>query len=105
MLSMLDELDMSFALGASDYLLKPIKRDLLVDTVLKHIRDKENATVLVVDDLEENRNMIVEAGEDFPEQIPDNYIWMSAGQLKEFIKYNNFVNVQARCLLSSLRFS
>ena len=58
MLSMLDELDMSFALGASDYLLKPIKRDVLVDTVLKHIRDKENATVLIVDDLEENRNMI-----------------------------------------------
>jgi len=58
MLSMLDELDMSFALGASDYLLKPIKRDVLVDTVLKHIRDKDNATVLVVDDLENNRNMI-----------------------------------------------
>ena len=58
MLSMLDELDMSFALGASDYMLKPIKRDVLVDTVLKHIRDKENATVLVVDDLEENRNVI-----------------------------------------------
>ena len=58
MLSMLDELDMSFALGASDYMLKPIKREVLVDTVLKHIRDKENATVLVVDDLEENRNVI-----------------------------------------------
>ena len=58
MLSMLDELDMSYALGASDYLLKPIKRDILVDTVLKHIRDKDNATVLVVDDLENNRNMI-----------------------------------------------
>jgi oxidase EvaA len=53
---------------------------------------------------EENRNLIVEAGEDFPEDIPDNYIWMTAGQLKEFIKYNNFVNVQARCLLSSLSF-
>jgi len=58
MLSMLDELDMSFALGASDYLLKPINRDLLVDTVLKHIRDKENAMVLVVDDQDDNRNMI-----------------------------------------------
>lgn len=53
---------------------------------------------------EENRNLIVFAGDDFPEEIPDNYIWMSAGQLKEFIKYNNFVNVQARCLLSSLSF-
>jgi hypothetical protein len=29
---------------------------------------------------------------------------MTAAQLKEFIKYNNFVNVQARCLLSSLSF-
>ncbi len=53
---------------------------------------------------EENRNLIVFAGDDFPKEIPDNYIWMSAGQLKEFIKYNNFVNVQARCLLSSLSF-
>ena len=53
---------------------------------------------------EENRNMIVDAGVDFPEKIPDNYIWMTANQLKEFIKYNNFVNVQARCLLSSLSF-
>lgn len=53
---------------------------------------------------EENRNLIVMAGSDFPADVPDNYIWMSAGQLKEFIKYNNFVNVQARCLLSSLSF-
>jgi oxidase EvaA len=53
---------------------------------------------------EENRNLIVMAGNDFPEELPDNYIWMTAGQLKEFIKYNNFVNVQARCLLSSLSF-
>ncbi len=58
MLSMLDELDMSFALGAADYMLKPIKRDVLVETVLRHIRDKDNATVLVVDDMEENRNVI-----------------------------------------------
>jgi len=53
---------------------------------------------------EENRNLIIMAGDDFPEEVPDNYIWMTAGQLKEFIKYNNFVNVQARCLLSSLSF-
>ncbi len=54
---------------------------------------------------EENRNLIVEAGPDFPADLPSNYIWMTAGQLKEFIKYNNFVNVQARCLLSSLSFA
>jgi oxidase EvaA len=54
---------------------------------------------------EENRNLIVEAWDGFPENIPDNYIWMTARQLKEFIKYNNFVNVQARCLLASLSFT
>lgn len=54
---------------------------------------------------EENRNMIVMADDLFPETVPDNYIWMTAGQLKEFIKYNNFVNVQARCLLSCMRFN
>lgn len=53
---------------------------------------------------EENRNLIVIADDDFPDDVPDNYIWMTAGQLKEFIKYNNFINVQARCLLSSLSF-
>lgn len=51
---------------------------------------------------EENRNMVILADEHFPKQIPENYIWMTARQLKEFIKYNNFVNVQARCLLSAL---
>jgi len=53
---------------------------------------------------EENRNLLILAGDDFPEEIPDNFIWMTVGQLKTFIKYNNFVNVQARCLLSSLSF-
>ncbi len=53
---------------------------------------------------EENRNLIVYAGDDFPADVPDNYVWMTANQLKEFIKYNNFVNVQARCLLSSMSF-
>lgn len=53
---------------------------------------------------EENRNLIVTAGPDFPSKLPPNYIWMTAGQLNEFIKYNNFVNVQTRSLLSSLSF-
>ncbi|MDH5230681.1 MAG: response regulator [Gammaproteobacteria bacterium] len=58
MLSMLDEYDMSYALGAADYLLKPIRRHTLVETVLKHLRDKKQHTILVVDDMEENRFMI-----------------------------------------------
>lgn len=51
---------------------------------------------------EQNLNLIIEADENFPVAVPDNYIWMSVNQIKTFIKYNNFVNVQARCLLSCL---
>jgi oxidase EvaA len=54
---------------------------------------------------EENRNLIVEADEQLETNLPPNYIWMTAGQLKKFIQYNNFVNVQARSLLSSLSFT
>ena len=53
---------------------------------------------------ETNRNMIIEVGEDFPIAAPENYTWMTMHQLKEFIKYNNFLNVEARCLLSCLGF-
>ena len=58
MLSMLDELDMSFALGAADYLVKPIKRELLLETVFKHLRDSHDKRVLVVDDQPENREVV-----------------------------------------------
>jgi oxidase EvaA len=51
---------------------------------------------------EVNRNVIIAADEDFSLEVPDNYIWMTLGQLKEFVRYNNFVNVEGRCLLSCL---
>jgi oxidase EvaA len=51
---------------------------------------------------EENRNTIVRASADFPEKLPDNFIWVSLGQLKELMRFNNVVNVQARCLLSAV---
>lgn len=54
---------------------------------------------------EENRNLIVAADDRMPATLPANYVWMTAGQLKEFIQYNNFVNVQARSLLASLSFT
>jgi dTDP-4-dehydro-6-deoxy-alpha-D-glucopyranose 2,3-dehydratase len=53
---------------------------------------------------EQNRNMIVEAGDDFPIEVPDNYIWMTLNQLKVFINYNNYLNIAARSLIASVRF-
>jgi oxidase EvaA len=52
---------------------------------------------------EQNRNMIVLAADDFPEQVPDNYCWLTQQQMITFIKFNNFLNIQARSLLAALR--
>lgn len=53
---------------------------------------------------EANRNVVIDAGDDFPLEVPENYIWMTLRQLKEFVKYHNHLNVECRCLLSCLAF-
>lgn len=53
---------------------------------------------------EENKNMLIEIGDEFPIKVPDNCIWMTMGQIKNFIRYNNFFNVEGRCLLSCFGF-
>jgi oxidase EvaA len=53
---------------------------------------------------EQNRNVIIEAAEDFPVEVPENYIWMTLNQLFYFIKFNNYLNIQSRSLLSAVEF-
>lgn len=53
---------------------------------------------------EENRNMIIEAGLDFPSDIPNNFQWLTLNQMLQFIRFNNYLNIQARGLLSTIRF-
>lgn len=53
---------------------------------------------------EQNRNMLIKLPDDFPEDLPANYTWMTLGQINEFLKYNNFVNIQARSILSALQY-
>ncbi len=53
---------------------------------------------------EQNRNMIVEVGEAFSPEVPEKYIWMTLHQIKTFIRFNNYLNIQARSLLSAIRF-
>ncbi|MBQ7251572.1 MAG: NDP-hexose 2,3-dehydratase family protein [Kiritimatiellae bacterium] len=54
---------------------------------------------------EQNRNLIVEADGDFPETCPENFCWMTLNQLLTFIRYNNYLNIQARSLLAAIRFA
>jgi len=51
---------------------------------------------------ESNKNLILLADESFQLDTDPDFIWMTMGQLKEFIKFNNFLNVEARSLLVSL---
>lgn len=51
---------------------------------------------------EQNRNLLVEVGDSFPARIPPNYQWLTLGQIKEFLRFNNYLNIQARSLVAAL---
>lgn len=50
----------------------------------------------------ENRYTLVDVGEDFPTDVPDDFAWMTPDQLGHFVRYGNHVNVAARCLLACI---
>jgi dTDP-4-dehydro-6-deoxy-alpha-D-glucopyranose 2,3-dehydratase len=51
---------------------------------------------------EQNRNVVIVVGEDFPLKVHERYIWMTFRQVKEFIKYNNYFNIEARSLIACI---
>lgn len=51
---------------------------------------------------EQNRNMLVLAGDEIPIELPEHYIWMTLNQMHTFLKFNNYLNIQARSLLAAL---
>ena len=51
---------------------------------------------------DQNRYFVVEAHDDFSEKVPENYMWMTLGQIKEFLRFNNYLNIQARSLIAAL---
>ena len=79
-----------------DYVLKASKSQIIYDTV----QSEEGGRFYK----EQNRNMIILAGEEIETKLPENYIWMTINQLQSFIKYNNYINIQARNLLSAITF-
>lgn len=54
---------------------------------------------------EQNRNMIVLAGDEIDIKLPENFIWMTLNQMNTFLKFNNFLNIQARNLISLISFT
>lgn len=53
---------------------------------------------------EQNRNMIIEADSNFPEELPERYTWMTLGQINDFMRFNNFLNIQARSILAAIKY-
>jgi oxidase EvaA len=53
----------------------------------------------------QNRCLVVEANADFPgaERIPDNYRWLSIGQLNGLLAHSNYLNLEIRTLLTCLQ--
>lgn len=52
-----------------------------------------------------NRNMIVAAGDDVPEELPDGFIWLTLRQIVSLFEQDNLVNACARSILSGLIFT
>jgi len=51
---------------------------------------------------DENRNMVVEVGDEIPLDEPLNFRWMTLTQIQEFSRFSNNVNIQARSLIAML---
>jgi oxidase EvaA len=48
--------------------------------------------------------MIVLAGDDFPRELPDGFIWLTLRQIARLMNHDNLVNACTRSILSSLVF-
>lgn len=53
---------------------------------------------------EQNRNMLILADDSIALELPENYIWMTLNQMQLFIKFNNYLNIQARSLIAAISF-
>ena len=54
---------------------------------------------------EQNRNILIQFGEDFSTDVPENFTWLTLNQLKRFIVFNNYVNIQARSLIAAISYN
>ena len=59
LLTMLENKDMGFALGAADYLTKPIEAEKLLPVLERHVASHQRGTVLVVEDDPPSRELLV----------------------------------------------
>lgn len=59
MVTIVDDKNLGFSLGASDYLSKPVDRNLLTKTIERFTKGKPEKTVLIIEDDPETREVLV----------------------------------------------
>ncbi|MQA07458.1 MAG: NDP-hexose 2,3-dehydratase [Pseudonocardiaceae bacterium] len=52
----------------------------------------------------QNRYLLIELEDDFPTDVSDDFVWMTPRQLIGFVRYGNYLNVEARNLVACLGF-
>ncbi len=50
-----------------------------------------------------NRYMLIDVGEDHPVEAPEEFTWVTERQLTEMMRHSNYLNIEARTLLTGLR--
>ncbi|MFV2109753.1 NDP-hexose 2,3-dehydratase family protein [Micromonospora sp. LOL_015] len=50
----------------------------------------------------QNRYLLVDAGDDVPIEVPEEFCWVTAHQLTDLLRHGYYVNVEARSLLACL---
>ncbi|MDC1243078.1 NDP-hexose 2,3-dehydratase family protein [Amylibacter sp.] len=79
------------------YVLSAAKENILLDA----LQSEEGGRFY----REQNRNVIVLADDTFPNQLPEQYIWMTLNQLTFFNRFNNYLNIQVRSLMAAISFT
>ncbi|WP_037859005.1 NDP-hexose 2,3-dehydratase family protein [Streptomyces sp. NRRL S-340] len=51
----------------------------------------------------DNRYVLVETGDEFPLDVPEEFIWVTEEQLGGLLLHGNYVNIEARTLIAALR--
>ncbi len=75
-----------------EYFTQPRRAERLVD----QLQTEQGALFL----RKRNRNMVVDVTEDIP--IYDRYCWLTLGQIKHLLMYDNLINMDARTVISCM---
>ena len=80
----------------TDYVLNAHKEQVVFDT----LQSEEGGRFYH----EQNRNILIIADDTFKEKLPPTYCWMTLGQIFEFMRFNNYINIQARSLIAAIKY-